>query len=148
MNWKNKVGSGDRHPDFDETAARLKNLGWHDSKLDDIIITEDADGLPSLKLEVRFIKGWDKYQPAAVIFIDCAVVVLDLDLKAKQAVGGDISDAKCANTANSDLRARIKHDWGGGEIPVDEYIEFTIFLDQPAGEIRMLARDFDVRWAT
>jgi len=148
MNWKNKVGSGDRQPDFDETAARLKNLGWHDSKLDDIVLSEGTDGLPSVKLEMRFIRDWDKYQPAVITFTDCAVVMLDLDLKAKQAVGGDIDDANCSVSVNSDLKGRIKADWGGGEIPVEEYIEFTIVMAPPAGSIKVLARDFDVRWAT
>ncbi|MFZ3212196.1 MAG: hypothetical protein WA188_11850 [Terriglobales bacterium] len=129
--------------EFGDIEKRLKDLGWHDSRLGDVLISQDENGLPKVVLEVQFIRGWNKYQPGTVVFVDCLVAEVDLDLKARRAVNGDIGIANCS--VESDLKKRIRDDFGP-EVLVDDYLQFSVVLIQPAGCIKVLARDFEVHW--
>jgi len=101
MRMEGEVGTGGG-AEFEQIDKRLEELGWHDSKLGDVLISEDENGLPKLVLEVRLIRDWNRYQAGPAVFVDCLVVELDLDLKAKRAVGGDIGTGNCS--IESDLK--------------------------------------------
>lgn len=137
----------------DEVCTRFNSIGWHDSRVVGLhLIPRIEYEVHDFYVDVRLLKGDpsanDGYLAAKLLFRDCRIVQLDLDLLGMQLCGGDISTAFCESDAASREQAERgrlqKFDLPQEEDALNAFFYFKILLIPPGGEINIYARDFEL----
>jgi hypothetical protein len=138
----------------DEVCTRFNNIGWHDSRVVGLhLIPRIEYEVHDFCVDVRLLKGDapanEGYQDAKLLFRDCRIVQLDLDLLGMQLCGGDISTAFCESDAASHEQAerdRLQNfDLPQEEDSLNSFFYFKILLIHPSGEINVYAKDYELQ---
>jgi hypothetical protein len=135
---------------MEDICKRFHERDLHDSKLRSFALVrrkdEDGNILEDMCFEIDLL-SWtperSDYTRAELIFHECVIVMMDLDLGGKLSCSDDIAGANCA--IDSDLRKqqldthfKYERDY------LDDYLHFRIMLVPPGGEINIFAKDFSL----
>lgn len=129
-----------------EKASEFTNLPWHDAKLLEVRVFRDsALNQENLSCTIDFEAARNSWRRAVVLFRDCTIAKIDLDLDGKRVCADSIFDAKCE--IESSLKKSLEAEQLKNERnPLRDYYHFRILLVSPGGELNVLAKDFDVAW--
>jgi hypothetical protein len=142
-----------------EICDRFNKHNFHDSKLmlfqsirqkEEEIITENVN------FEIEILKknssGISEYKKAKLIFKDCRIIKMDLDLIGKRYCSDCVMNAVCS--IDSQLNSNIENNYfrrgpvslGNDNLKnvLDGYLYFNIKLIPPGGEIDVFAKNFEL----
>lgn len=136
-----------------EVCAKFSGIHWHDSKLINLHLVRlpgerKYDLQLDLDLITHFERGKVDTKRKTVIFRECRILQMDLDLLGVLICGGDISTATCyMNAVEMERKNRNKaheFDFPQSYNPLDKCLVFLIEMINPAGELLVFARDFEL----
>lgn len=136
-----------------EVSNQFNRVRWHDSKFFSLeLLPDENEETYSLRLNVKLITntqgGEDEWVDKKLIFRECRIVRLDLDLLAMQFIGGDIASAVCETEAGSrekTERDKIKDfDLPQKDNSLDDLLFFKITFIHPGGELIAFAKSFEL----
>lgn len=137
----------------DEICAKFSRIYWHDSKLINLRLLRVAgerkyDLQLDLDLITHFEQGKIETNRKTVIFRECRILQMDLDLLGVLICGGDISTATCyTNAVEMERKNRSKahqFNFSQSSNPLDKCLGFLIEMTNPGGEMFVFARDFEL----
>ncbi|SRR5581483_720040 len=128
-----------------EKASEFTNLPWHDAKLLEVRVFRDSVDQDNLSCTINFETARNSWRRAVVLFRNCTITKIDLDLDGKRVCADSIFDAAC------ELESALKKSLEVGQLknerkPLNDYYHFRISLVSPGGEVNVFAKDFDLTW--
>lgn len=135
-----------------ETCERFNSFRWHDSKMVSFELLPNPDEQTyDFCLYIKLLTNNQSegiLNERKLIFRECRIVQLDLDLLGMQLIGGDIADAFCDTDADLNERKerdQLSHfDLPQDELSLAEFLYFRILFIHPGGEIKIFARSFEL----
>ncbi|WP_260703473.1 hypothetical protein [Edaphobacter flagellatus] len=130
-----------------EKVSEFTNLPWHDAKLLELRVFRDsALNQDNLSCTIDFEMARNSWRRAVVLFQNCTIAKIDLDLDGKRVCADSIFEATC------ELESALKKSLEAGQLknerqPLNDYYHFRILLVSPGGELNVFAKDFDVAWS-
>ncbi len=130
-----------------EKTSEFTNLPWHDAKLLELRVFRDNPLYQdNLACTIEFETGRNSWRRAVVLFRDCTIAKIDLDLDGKRVCADSIFSATC------EFESALKKSLEAGQLknersPLSDYYHFRILLVHPGGELNVFAKDFDIAWA-
>lgn len=141
---------------FEEVYARFQQIDWHDSEFLNLHLLKDSENSKcdlwlEINLNISFSKGGYNQVKTNVIFKECRIVQIDLDLLGVIMCSGAIGDAICYKDAaqlEKEVRNKIiQFDLLEKENPLANCLGFYIEMINPGGEIIIFAKDFELKAA-
>lgn len=134
----------------DWAIERFSNLYWHDSMLlqHHVLQRKESRGY-DVRMDFDFIEsygtGRPQYAPKSLIFLDCQLIQLELDLFGMTSTNGQISEAMfCRSFSKLDPETRKKFQrydlQGMPNNPIRDCFYRQINLIPPGGSIALFAR--------
>ena len=129
-----------------ETISEFAKLPWHDAKLLEVRVFRDKiTDQDNLSCAIDFETVRNSWRRAIVLFRNCTLVKMDIDLDGKKVCADSISRATCE--INSPLKKSLEEEQLKSERnPLLDYYHFYIGLVPPGGGLNIFAKDFDVTW--
>lgn len=129
-----------------ERASEFTNLPWHDAKLLEVRMFRDSADQDNVSCTIDFEMARNSLRRAVVLFRNCTIAKIDLDLDGKRVCADSIFDATC------ELESAFKNSLEADQLknerkPLNDYYHFRILLVSPGGELDVFAKDFDLTWA-
>ncbi|WP_263368210.1 hypothetical protein [Edaphobacter bradus] len=130
-----------------EKASEFAKLPWHDSKLLELrVFRDNIPDQENLECSIEFTKSHNSWRRAVVLFRNCTIAKIDLDLDGKKVCADSIFYATC------EIESALKKSLEAGQLknernPLSDYYHFRILLVHPGGELNIFAKDFEIAWA-
>lgn len=129
-----------------ERVSEFAKLPWHDAKLLAVrVFRDEVANQDNLSCTIDFETIRNSWHRALVLFQNCTLAKINIDLDGKKICADSISRATCE--IDSSLKKSLEEEQLKSErSPLLDYYHFHIALVPPGGELNVFAKDFDINW--